>query len=156
VALWWIAATETMTDTDRQFLRRAFAEARAGDAPFGAVVAQGSVVVAAGCNETVRTSDSTAHAEIVALRRAGTLTRGATLYASTEPCAMCASAAQVAGIARIVFGLRERDLVRARGRPLDWRPLPLPVTEIAARSPTGLRVDGPWLEAEAAALHADP
>lgn len=145
---------DAMTDHDARFLRCAFAEAKAGDAPFGAVIVRDAAVVARGCNETRRAGDPTAHAEIVAIRHAGSLAEGATLYASTEPCAMCAAAAQVAGIARIVFGLRERDLARARGRPLDWRPLPLPVTEVAARSPTPLRVDGPWLEAEAAALHA--
>jgi len=143
-----------MTETDALLLRRAFAEAGVGDAPFGAVIARNAAVVAVSCNETVRSGDATAHAEMVALRRAGPLADGATLYASTEPCAMCATAAQVAGIARIVFGLRERDLASARGRPLDWRPLLLPASEVAARAPSPLQVEGPWLEAEAAALHA--
>jgi len=145
---------DVMTDSDTALLRRAFALAASGDGPFGAVIADGDTVIAEAHNETIRLDDPTAHAETLALRRAGAAARGATLFASTEPCAMCATAAQVAGIARIVFGLRERDIPAAQGGPLAWQPLPLPVTEIAARSPTPLRVEGPWLEAEAAALHA--
>jgi len=78
---------------------------------------------------------------------------GATLYASTEPCPMCAAAAYLAGIGRVVFGLRAGDLARARGGLLNWQPLQLPAAEVAARGRRPMRVEGPFLEGEAAAPH---
>ena len=153
-----------LTPTDALHLRRAIAlatEARAaGQGAFGAVVlaADGAPLAEAG-NATASTGDPTAHAEMMALRAtaarhgAAALT-GATLYASTEPCAMCAAAAYIAGIGRVVFGLREADLPRARGGPLPWQPVGLPTAELAARGRRPMVVAGPFLEAEAAVVHA--
>ena len=59
--------------------------------------------------------------------------KGATLYASTEPCADVRAAAYLGGIGRVVFGLREADLPRARGGPLPWLPVQLPAAEVASR-----------------------
>ena len=116
-----------MTPEDAPPLRRAIAlagEARArGDGAFGAVLlaADGALLAEAG-NRASTDRDPTAHAEMAAIRDAARAhgterLAGATLYASTEPCAMCAAAAYVAGIGRVVFGLREADLPRARGGP---------------------------------------
>ncbi|HIF08986.1 MAG TPA: nucleoside deaminase [Sneathiellales bacterium] len=76
--------------------------------PFGAVVARDGQVIAEGWNMVASENDPTAHAEIVALRRAarklGTFDlSGCTLYASTEPCPMCYGAAHWARIERIVY-----------------------------------------------------
>ncbi len=98
--------------TDGELMAVALAEARAagghGDVPIGAVVARGGRVVGAAGNERELTGDPTAHAEILALRRAaealGTwrLT-GCSLYATLEPCPMCAGALVASRVDRVVF-----------------------------------------------------
>jgi len=92
----------------------ALAEARAalatGDVPVGAVVVDtGGAVVGAGRNAREATGDPTAHAEVLALRAAAA-TRGewrldgCTLVVTLEPCTMCAGAAVLARVRRIVLG----------------------------------------------------
>ncbi|MGQ7351727.1 tRNA adenosine(34) deaminase TadA [Quadrisphaera oryzae] len=82
----------------------------AGDVPVGAVVVDGSgLVLGAGSNEREATADPTAHAEVLALRRAAAATgswrlEGATLAVTLEPCTMCAGALVLARVARVVFG----------------------------------------------------
>ncbi len=153
-----------MRPADAPHLRRAItlaAQARAaGQGAFGAVIlAADDTKLAEAGNATASTGDPTAHAEMaairaVAARHGAAALAGATLYASTEPCAMCAAAAYVSGIGRVVFGLREADLPRARGGPLPWHPLQLPAAEVAARGRRPMRVEGPFLEAEAVMPHA--
>ena len=81
-----------------------------GDVPIGAVVlGPGGATLAMAGNERELTADPTAHAEVVALRlaaaRLGTWRLdGCTLVVTVEPCAMCAGAAVLARVARIVFG----------------------------------------------------
>jgi tRNA(adenine34) deaminase len=80
------------------------------DVPVGAlVVAPDGAVLAEGCNEREKHQDPSAHAEIVALRRAAERTGrwrldGCTLVVTLEPCTMCAGAIVQARIARLVFG----------------------------------------------------
>ena len=92
----------------------ALAEARRcadlGEVPVGAVVlsAAGDVLGSAH-NEREATADPTAHAEVLALRRAAAATgswqlTGATLVVTLEPCTMCAGALVLARVARLVFG----------------------------------------------------
>ncbi len=97
---------------DDAAMAAALAEARmageAGDVPVGAVVViEGRLVAVAG-NAKEATADPTAHAEILALRRAaaavGSWRLGqATVYATLEPCPMCAGALVAARVARVVF-----------------------------------------------------
>jgi tRNA(adenine34) deaminase len=98
---------------DQTFMEAAIEEARLaaerGEVPVGAViVVEGQIVARAG-NRTITESDPTAHAEIAAVREAAAkignhrLT-GAALYATIEPCAMCAGAMIQARIARLVYG----------------------------------------------------
>ena len=94
----------------RDALAVAQAAADHGDIPVGAVVlGPDGEVVAAGGNERELTGDPTAHAEVVALRRAA-VARGewrladCTLVVTLEPCTMCAGAAVAARIGHIVFG----------------------------------------------------
>ena len=101
-----------MTQDDR-FLARAIELAatgsRRGDGgPFGAVIVRDGEIIAEGWNRVVASHDPTAHAEITAIRdacqRLGQFhLPGAVLYASSEPCPMCLSAAYWARIERIVF-----------------------------------------------------
>jgi tRNA(adenine34) deaminase len=95
-------------------MRLALAEARAatetGDVPVGCVLLDpGGTVVAYGRNRREADRDSTAHAEVVALRAAArTLGEwrltGWTLVATLEPCTMCAGAIVLARVQRLVFG----------------------------------------------------
>ncbi len=94
-------------------MRRALALARqaeqAGEVPVGAVVVRDGELIGEGWNRPIGTHDPTAHAEIVALRKAAELTSnyrltGATLYVTLEPCPMCAGAIVHARLARVVFG----------------------------------------------------
>lgn len=79
-----------------------------GEVPVGAVILHNGALLSVGQNRVIRDSDPTAHAEVVALREAGTrlgnyrLT-GSTLYVTLEPCAMCAGAMLHARIARLVY-----------------------------------------------------
>ncbi len=90
----------------------ALGEARAagegGDVPIGAIVARDGEVVAAAGNEREAAGDPTAHAEILALRRAAAALgswrlTGCSVYATLEPCPMCAGALVAARVDRVVF-----------------------------------------------------
>ena len=98
--------------TDLEAMQAALAEARAaaeaGEVPIGAVAVHNGEIIARGQNSVIRTSDPTAHAEIVALRAAATALsnyrlNGITLYVTLEPCAMCAGAMIHARIDRLVY-----------------------------------------------------
>ncbi len=103
----------------REAIRLSRIRMRAGrGGPFGAVVARDGVVVARGWNAVTSSVDPTAHAEIVAIRRAcRTLASfslaGCVLYASCEPCPMCLAAAYWGRIDRLVFAATRDDAARA-------------------------------------------
>lgn len=107
-----------MTDTksDEYWMSLALAEAQSaaesGEIPVGAIVVKDGVLIASGRNAPVDLKDPTAHAEIVALRRAAEVLGNyrlheCTLYVTLEPCAMCAGAILNARIRRLVFGAKE-------------------------------------------------
>lgn len=100
-----------MTDLDfmRLALEQARAAAAAGEVPVGAVVVRDGQVIASGHNQPVGAADPTAHAEIVALRRAAQALGnyrldGCELYVTLEPCAMCSGAMLHARLKRVVYG----------------------------------------------------
>lgn len=86
---------------------------RAGEVPVGAVVVAASgEVIGRGYNAPIVRSDPTAHAEVLAIREAAAAIGNyrierATLYATLEPCVMCAGAIVNARIPRLVFGARD-------------------------------------------------
>ena len=87
---------------------------RAGQTPFGSVIVKGNRVVCAEHNRVWLTTDSTAHAEVTALRVACKRLRtidlsGCTLYSTCEPCPMCFSAIHWAKIDTIYFGTTIAD-----------------------------------------------
>jgi tRNA(adenine34) deaminase len=89
-------------------LDEAGAAAGGGDVPVGAVVVVDGAVVARAGNAKERLGDPTAHAEVLALRQAAAALGawrlgGATVYATLEPCPMCAGALVAARVARLVF-----------------------------------------------------
>jgi tRNA(adenine34) deaminase len=80
-----------------------------GDVPIGAVVARGSDVLGRAGNQRERLGDPTAHAEVLAIREASAAAgswrlEGCTLTVTLEPCAMCAGAAVLARLDRLVYG----------------------------------------------------
>jgi len=115
-------------------MREALDEARQGlaegEVPIGAVVVLGEEIVGRAHNAPVALADPTAHAEVLALRAAGTKTgnyrlSGATLYATIEPCAMCCGAALHARVTRVVYGAADpkAGAVTSLHRLLDDRRL---------------------------------
>jgi len=102
-----------MAAADERLMALAIEEARRaeahGDVPIGAVVAREGEPIAAAGNERELRRDPTAHAEVLAIRAAaaaleGWRLPGTTLYVTLEPCAMCAGAAVLARVSRVVFG----------------------------------------------------
>jgi tRNA(adenine34) deaminase len=93
-------------------LRAAQRALEAGEVPVGAVVVCGGEIVGRGWNRNLSDSDPTAHAEIVALRAAGAnlgnhRLGGCELFATIEPCAMCAGALVHARLKRLVYGAED-------------------------------------------------
>jgi tRNA(adenine34) deaminase len=112
------------------FMREALALAReaeaAGEVPVGAVVVSEGGIVGRGRNSPVGLHDPTAHAEILGLRAAAAAIGNyrlerATVYATLEPCAMCAGALVAARVERLVFGARDLRFggVRSKFRIAD-------------------------------------
>lgn len=131
---------DPVRDPWRPAMRLALAEAgRAalgGDVPVGAVVLgpDGTTVLGAGHNEREATGDPTAHAEVLALRRAASALgewrlTGCTLVVTLEPCTMCAGALVQSRVERVVYGARDDKAGAAgslwdvvRDRRLNHRP----------------------------------
>ena len=112
-----MAQTDEVTRMrDEKFMRAALELARqaalAGEVPVGAVVVAGGEIVGRGWNRPIASNDPTAHAEIVALREAAAALGNyrlvdAEMYATLEPCVMCAGALVQARLRRLVFGGRD-------------------------------------------------
>ena len=130
---------------NQSLMRRAVSLSKRGmnlghGGPFGAVIVKDDVVVGEGWNQVVRTSDPTAHAEIVAIRNACRRLEtfdlsGCEIYASCEPCPMCLSAIYWSRIGKVYFcvsrhdtaGIAFRDeyIYEELGKPLGERELPM-------------------------------
>ena len=103
-----------MTDTHEYFMELALKEAKRagqiGEVPVGAVlVSENNEILAAAHNQTIKLADPTAHAEILALRKAALKINNyrllkTTLYVTVEPCIMCMGAIVHARISQVVFG----------------------------------------------------
>ena len=104
--------------TDSKYMAEAIAEARLaaaeGEMPVGCVIVRGDEIIARGHNLRRQTNDPTAHAEIIALRRAAQAIgdwrlEGCALYVTLEPCPMCAGAISQARIQRLVYGAADES-----------------------------------------------
>jgi len=155
---------ESVSEGDLAFLRQAIDLARAARAhgahPFGALIIDenGQVLVTARNNALPPKGDPTQHAERLACSLVGrqftpAQLATATLYTSTEPCAMCAGAIYWTGIGRVVYALSEKGLLRYTGSHEENPTLDLPCREVFARGQKPIRVTGPLLEDEAGQVH---
>ncbi|GHA52076.1 tRNA-specific adenosine deaminase [Streptomyces tauricus] len=120
----------------RLALEQAELAGRGKDVPVGAVVLapDGTTVLATGHNEREAAGDPTAHAEVLAIRRAAARTgewrlTGCTLVVTLEPCTMCAGALVQSRVDRVVYGARDEKAGAAgslwdvvRDRRLNHRP----------------------------------
>ena len=151
----------SLTDTDLAFLRQSIALAQRardkGNHPFGSVLVDNKgTVLLEGENSVNTDHDATAHAESNLVRAAcklfdqKTLSR-CTLYASTEPCPMCAGAIFWSGIGRVVYALSENELYRFA--PDSPEKLPLGCREVLAHGGRAVEVYGPIIEEEARRVH---
>ncbi len=141
---------------DEKHLRAAIVESRAardrGDGPYGAVLvaADGAVLGTAG-NTRKTSADVTAHAETNVVRMTCEMDpkvlHGATMYASGEPCPMCAGAIAAAGIGRVVFGIRKARIVTITPHIAG---VIMPAADLLAHAQPAVSVLGPVLEDEAA------
>ena len=124
----------------REALELATRNVREGGGPFGALVVRDRLVIARGTNLVTSTNDPTAHAEVIAIRRAcqalGTFVlTGCELYTSCEPCPMCLAASFWARLDRVWFsgdrhqaaaaGFSDDDIYQELARALEQRRLPI-------------------------------
>ncbi len=148
---------------DEKFLRLAIDVARraraSGNHPFGAILVgpDGAVLMEAG-NAHGDAGDRTGHAERVLMTRASLsyaadFLASCTLYASAEPCAMCAGAAYWAGVGRVVYGLSEHEMRDIIGPHPENLTMDLPCRTVFAAGQRAVEVVGPLLEDEARSVH---
>src|SRR5574344_1166399 len=105
-----------MKNTDQKYMELALKEAKKAatldEVPIGAVIVRDGKIIARGHNLREKTSDPTAHAEIVAIRKACKKAKswrleGSTIYVTVEPCAMCAGTILWSRIERVVYGAKD-------------------------------------------------
>jgi guanine deaminase len=151
-----------LDDDDRRYLQRAIDISRRaldddGKTPFGALVVVDGKVVGEGTSQVVELRDPTAHAEVMALREAGTtlgrhLLDDGVMYASSEPCPMCLIACYWARIPRVVYAATSHDVATYGFEDLQfYRELTRPNEERSVREDA---VGGELREAAAAGLRA--
>jgi tRNA(Arg) A34 adenosine deaminase TadA len=150
-----------MATDDEAFMRLAIDAScqalDAGNMPFGAVLVKDGLVLHTSRNQqrsaNAGQGDCTAHAEVVLVREAcarhgADALRGGTVYASGEPCAMCAGAMFWAGVARIVYGASTPDIIAALGGP----ELPARCADVLQAAAPAIVVEGPVLGDTASAV----
>jgi len=98
------------------FMRLALAEAKKGDAPYGAVIVKDNEVVAVAHNTVRRDNAPSAHAEINVIRSLTAKLKspsleGYSIYTTGEPCPMCAASCVWTGISEIIYGTSIQDLI---------------------------------------------
>lgn len=125
----------------------------AGNLPFGAALVRDGALLLLAQNNQITERDPMGHAEVVLLRNACTnagpsFARGATVYASGEPCAMCTGAMFWAGVERVVFAATQADIIEALGGPA----LPIRTAAVLASATPALVVEGGVQRAAAVAV----
>lgn len=144
--------------TDESHIRQAIDLSRAavenGNTPFGSLLVVVDAVVRTAENTTRTDDDIAAHPEFKLARWAASELEPAerescTMYTSTEPCPMCASAIVYAGLDRVVYSVPGKSLAAVRGDSV----IDIPCEEVIDRGNGSTTVDGPVLEEEGLAVH---
>lgn len=153
----------TLGSVDKGHLLRAIELARRsrdkGNHPFGSLLVDSSGRVLLEAENTVVTDrDVTGHAELNLVRAASmqfdvATLQSATLYTSTEPCAMCSSAIYWSEIGRVVYALGSETLMAIVKDVAGTSTLALSCREVFARGGRNIDVSGPHLSDQAAAVH---
>jgi len=152
-----VAADLPPNATDDEYVARTIELAEeavaAGNTPFGALLVVDGEVVREARNETRTDDDVAAHPELTlarwAARELDADERAAcTMYASTEPCPMCATAVHYAGIGRVVFGVDGETL-----DDLSGGVVPIPCEEVIRRAGGETTVEGPIAVDAAMTVH---
>ena len=151
-----------MKSWGEKYMRRAIELAvkarKNGNHPFGAVLADDTGKILLEAENTVITSrDCSGHAELNLIREASrkyecAILAKCTIYASTEPCPMCAGAIYWANVRRVVFGLSEKVFYGTICQDSE-ESLYLPCEEIFKKGKKKIEVIGPILEKEAVQAH---
>ncbi len=144
-------------DDDTMYLRQAIVASQqaleAGNMPFGASLTKDGKLLWVSQNQQRTSADCTGHAEVVLVREARAAlgpeaTQGATVYASGEPCAMCAGAMFWAGVRRVVYAATTPDIEAALG----GSSLPMRCADALVGAQPPVQVDGPMLREEAVSV----
>lgn len=151
-----LSAAEIEQEWLTEAIRLATENVAAGGGPFGAVIVGNGEVVAAGTNQVTPSLDPTAHAEVVAIRKAcrrigDFRLSGCVLVSSCEPCPLCLAAALWSRLDKVVYAADRNDAAKAGfddrafydlfDQPrADWS---LPVTRLA--TPEGNTPFSAWL-----------
>lgn len=154
---------QEIEERDALYLRQAIALSvtakERGNRPFGSVIISATgQLQAQAWNATAETKDCTAHAETAAIRIASAKysreeLAGSTIYASGEPCVMCAGAIFWSNIGRVVYGIDAERLRAYRGERADQTDVELSCRDIFNASARKIECIGPSLIEEASAVH---
>lgn len=133
-------------------MRTALEEAKKGDMPYGAAIAKNGEIVATAYNTVKTDSDPSAHAEINVIRlltaKIGTPSlEGYTLYATCEPCPMCATACVWSGVSEIIIGASIKDLIE-----IGISQINISCEEVIAKGPKEIKVTKGLLREESLSL----
>jgi len=116
-----------------------------GDYAVGALIVKDDEVIATGETLLTRSTDATAHAEIVAIRKAckklnSRILEGCILYTTHEPCPMCAAAAIWAKMDGIVYGATIGDAKNKATKKFSWRQINIPCKYILSKGQPKLKL----------------
>ncbi|MBS3760323.1 nucleoside deaminase [Halodesulfurarchaeum sp.] len=145
---------------DAMYIREAIELAREavsdGNTPFGSLLVVGESVLKRSKNTTVTENDITAHPELKLARWAAreldaSELADCTMYTSTEPCEMCATAIYYAGLNRVVYSVSGESLSNGRGEAKSGTSC----EELIERKGGSTEVDGPVLETEGLRVHEE-
>ncbi|WP_226005545.1 nucleoside deaminase [Natrinema salinisoli] len=144
--------------TDESYVRRAIELSESavehGNTPFGSLLVVDDEVIRTAENTTLTDDDIAAHPEFELARWAASELEPAerascTMYTSTEPCPMCASAIVYAGLDRVVYSVSVDSLAELREDGV----IEIPCEEVVDRAGGSTTVEGPVLESEGLAVH---
>ncbi|WP_222919869.1 nucleoside deaminase [Natrinema sp. SYSU A 869] len=144
--------------TDESYVRQAIELAESavegGNTPFGSLLVVDDELVRTAENTTLTDDDISAHPEFKLARWAASELEpseraACTMYTSTEPCPMCASAIVYAGLGRVVYSVTGDSLAELRGDGV----IEIPCEEVVDRADGETTVEGPVLEDDGLAVH---